>query len=38
MGWAGHVARIAESRGLYKFLMGKLEESVHFVETGVDGK
>ena len=25
MGWAGHVARMGEDRGVYRFLLGKLE-------------
>ena len=27
MGWAGHVARMGEKRGVYRVLVGKLEEN-----------
>jgi len=37
MRWAGHVARKGEKRGLYRGLVGKLEERDHLGDPGVDG-
>jgi hypothetical protein len=39
MGWAGHVARMGEGRGVYRVLVGKPEEERdHWGDSGVDGK
>jgi len=35
MRWAGHVAHMEERRGVYRVLVGKLEEKR---EPGVDGR
>ena len=38
MGWAGHVARLGESRGVYRVLVGKPEgERENLGDPGVDG-
>ena len=37
MGWAGHVARMGEERGVYRVLVGKLEGRNHWGDLGVDG-
>ena len=37
MRWAGHVACMGEERGLYRFLLGKLEGRNHWGDLGVDG-
>jgi len=37
MGWAGHVARIWEGRGVYRILVGNLGEKDHWRDPGVDG-
>ena len=36
MGWAGHVARMGEEWGAYRFLVGKPEGKNHWGELGVD--
>jgi len=36
MRWAGHVARMGESRGVYRVLVGKLEGKNHLGDPGVD--
>jgi hypothetical protein len=38
MRWAGHIARMGESRGLYRVLMGKRDGKNHFGDPGVDGR
>ena len=38
MRWAGHVARMGESRGLYRILVGKTEGKRPLGDPGVDGK
>jgi len=38
MRWAGHVARMGESRGVYRVLVGKQEERDHLGDPGVDGR
>ena len=38
MRWAGHVARMGESRGVYKVLVGNLGERDQFVDPAVDGR
>ena len=38
MRWAGHVARIEEWRGVYRVLVGILEERDHLGDPGVDGR
>jgi len=37
MRWAGHVARVGEGRGEYKFSVVKLKEGDHLEEVDVDG-
>jgi len=37
MGWAGHVARMRESIGAYRVLVGKSEGKDHLENPGVDG-
>jgi hypothetical protein len=37
MRWAGHVARMGEERGVYRFLVGKPEGKIHWGDLGVDG-
>jgi len=37
MRWAGHVARMGERRGAYRFRWGILRERDHFGDTSVDG-
>ena len=34
--WAGHVARMEESRGVYRILVGKVREGVNLEDRGVD--
>jgi len=36
MRWAGHVARMSEERGVYRFLVGKQERKIHWGDLGVD--
>jgi hypothetical protein len=36
--WAGHVARMAEERGVYRVLVGKPEGNRHWGDPGVDGR
>jgi hypothetical protein len=38
MRWAGHVARMGERRGVHRVLVGKLRESNHLGDPGVDGR
>jgi len=35
--WAGHVARVGESRGVYSFDRGNLRETDHLDDPDVDG-
>ena len=37
MRWAGHVARMGEDRGVYRFLVGKPEGRNHWGDLDVDG-
>jgi hypothetical protein len=37
MMWAGHVALMRESRGVYRIWWGNLTERDHFEDPGVDG-
>ena len=37
MRWAGHVARMGEERGAYRFLVGNSEGRDHWGDLGVDG-
>ena len=37
MRWAGHVARMGEERGVYRVLVGKPGERVHWGYLGLDG-
>jgi hypothetical protein len=37
MRWVGHVARIGERRGVYKFWWGNLRERENLGGPGVDG-
>jgi hypothetical protein len=36
--WFGHVARIGESRAIYKVLVGNLREGDKFVDPALDGR
>jgi hypothetical protein len=36
--WTGHVARMGERRGVYRFWWGKLEERDHLEHLGGDEK
>jgi len=38
MRWAGHVARMAEDRGVHRVLVGKPEGKVHWRDQDVDGR
>jgi hypothetical protein len=38
MEWAGHVARLGESRGVYRVWWGILREIDYFEDPGIDGK
>ena len=38
MRWTGHVARMGESRGVYRVLVGKPEGRDHLEDPGVDGR
>jgi len=38
MRWAGHVARMGESRGLYRVWVEKDEGKSHLEDPGIDGK
>jgi hypothetical protein len=39
MRWAGHVACMGESRGVYRFVVGKPEREMHHLEDpGLDGR
>jgi len=38
MRWAGHVARMGESRGVYRVLMGKTGSKNHLEDPGIDGR
>ena len=38
MGWAGHVARMREIRGVYRVLVGDLRERGHLGDPRVDGR
>jgi len=38
MGWAGHVARMGERRGVYRVLVGKPEGKNHLGDPCVDGR
>jgi hypothetical protein len=38
MRWAGHVARMGERTGAYRFLVGKLSERHHLEDPGIDGR
>jgi hypothetical protein len=37
MRWAGHVTRMGDERGMYRVLVGKLEEKDIWEDLGVDG-
>jgi len=37
MRWAGHVARMGEERGVYRFLVEKPEGKNHWGELSIDG-
>ena len=37
MRWAGHVARMGESRGVYRVLVGRPEGKNHLEDPGLDG-
>ena len=37
MRWAGHVTRMGDERGMYRVLVGKLEEKNIWEDLGVDG-
>jgi hypothetical protein len=36
--WAGHVARMGESRGAYRVLVGSFKEGDHLENGGIDGR
>jgi len=38
MRWAGHVARMGKTTGVYRVLVGKPEEKKHLEDAGVDGR
>ena len=38
MRWAGHVARMGERRGVYRFLVGKPEGKYQLEDPGIDGR
>ena len=41
MGWAGNVARVGDSRGAYRVLVGRPDgktEREHLEDSGVDGR
>ena len=38
IGWAGHVARMGESLGVYRLLVGKPEGRDHLEDASVDGR
>jgi len=38
MRWAGHVAPMGERRGVYRVLVGNLEEKDHSGDPGVNGR
>jgi len=38
MRWVGHVARMRERRGVYRFRWGNLRERDHVEDGGADGK
>jgi hypothetical protein len=38
MRWVGHVARMGEGRGVYRFGWGNLRERDHWIDQGVDGR
>ena len=38
MGWAEHVARMGEMRGVYRVLVGRPEGKSHLGDPGVDGR
>ena len=37
MRWAGHAARMGESRGVYRVVVGKPEGKNHLEDPGIDG-
>jgi len=38
VGWAGHVVRVEEMRGEYRFWSGNLRERYHLEYPGINGK
>jgi len=38
MRWAGHVARVGERRGVFRFLVENMRERDHLGDHGVDGR
>jgi hypothetical protein len=38
MKWAGHVARLGERRGVYRFWLGDLRERDHMEDQDIDGR
>jgi len=38
MRWAGNVAHMGESRGVYRVLVGKPEGNSHLEDPGIDGR
>jgi len=38
MGWAGHVVRVGEMRGVHMFRLGNLTERYHLEDPGVYGR